>query len=85
MNGHGGKRQGAGRKTIEDENKLLAKLSPLEDVAFNKLKKGVESGDYNFVKLFFEYRFGKPKQTIEANLAGELSITWNEQKTYETK
>ena len=35
---HGGKRQGAGRKSKADEVSLIEKLSPLEDIAFNALK-----------------------------------------------
>ena len=63
--GHGGARQGAGRKPKADELELLAKLSPLDDKAFEALQKGVEKGDYNFTKLFMEYRFGKPKETVK--------------------
>lgn len=81
----GGKRPGAGRPTKADEDKLIQKLSALDDIAYEQLGKGVRKGDYNYVKLFFEYRHGKPKQTIDANLKGELTVTWNEQKTYETK
>jgi hypothetical protein len=50
----------------------------MDDVAFENLKKGVKSGDFQYIKMFFEYRFGKPKQTIDANVGGDLGITWNE-------
>jgi len=29
------------------------------------LEKGVKAGDFPFIKLFLEYRYGKPKQQIE--------------------
>jgi hypothetical protein len=79
----GGAREGAGRKPKADELKLLEKLSPMDDLAFEKLSEGVHSGDIQFLKMFFEYRFGKPKQTIDATVEGELSILWAEEKTYE--
>ena len=83
--GHGGVRKGAGRPPKADEIELIEKLSPMDGVALQKLEEGVKSGDYNFVKLFMEYRFGKPKQTIDANVTGEMGIHWTEQKTYEAK
>lgn len=81
--GHGGVRQGAGRPPKADEAKLIEKLSPLEDIAFEKLKAGVHSGDIQFIKMFFEYRYGKPKQPIQATVEGELNILWAEERTYE--
>lgn len=67
-NGHGGYRDGAGRKGKSEESKLIEKLSPLDDVAFEKLKEGVEKGDFQYIKMFMEYRFGKPRQTIDASV-----------------
>ena len=64
---HGGKREGAGRKPKADEQKLIERLSPLDDIALNALKIGLESDESWAVKLFMEYRYGKPKQTIEQN------------------
>lgn len=58
----GGKREGAGRKPKEHSEELIEKLSPLEDVAFKAMKHGIESGDYKWTKLYFEYRYGKPVQ-----------------------
>lgn len=81
-NGKGGAREGAGRKPKADEQKLIELLSPFEDIALKKLKEGVEKGDHNFIKLYMEYRFGKPKQTIDANLTGELLVNWIENKNY---
>lgn len=78
----GGARAGAGRKPKAAEIELIEKLSPLEDTALKELAKGVKSGDYNFIKLFMEYRYGKPKQQIDANIDGQLSVIWNEERTY---
>jgi hypothetical protein len=54
-----------GRKPKAKEIELIQTLSPLDKLAFETLKKGLENGEFNFVKLYFEYRFGKPKQFIE--------------------
>jgi len=82
MNGHGGKRAGSGRKPKAEELQLIELLSPLDDIALKQLEKGVRSGDIQFIKLFMAYRYGQPKQTIDANLTGELLVNWVEEKTY---
>jgi len=71
---HGGKRAGSGRKPKADEVSLIEKLSPLEDTAFEALKKGVEKGDFKFVQLFYNYYAGKPKETKDITLVEELPL-----------
>ena len=61
----GGFREGSGRKPKASEIELIELLSPLEAQAFEALAKGVNSGEFNYIKLFFEYRYGKPKQQID--------------------
>lgn len=72
----GGFRDGSGRKPKAKEIELIEKLSPLDEVAFKSLEKGVKSGDFAFIKLFMEYRFGKPKQqvTIEETIGQESKV-----------
>lgn len=65
---HGGKRQGAGRKPKADELNLIEKLTPLEDAAYQALKKGVESGDFKYVQLFYNYYAGKPRETKDIHI-----------------
>ena len=62
---HGGKRKNAGRKPKADEQELIERLSPLEDKGFKALQDGLDDGQSWAVKLFLEYRYGKPKQQIE--------------------
>ena len=57
----------AGRKPKADEQKLIERLSPLDDDAFKALKNAVQDNESWAVKLFMEYRYGKPKQQIEQN------------------
>jgi hypothetical protein len=68
----GGPRIGAGRPTKANELALIERLSPMDEIALKALKIGVSSGDFNFIKLFLEYRYGKPKQDI--GLSGSLNM-----------
>ena len=63
----GGKRENAGRKPKAEEQALIERLSPFEDVAVKKLEMAVRNGENWAIKLYFEYRYGKPRQTIEQN------------------
>lgn len=65
---HGGKRQGAGRRSKADEVNLIEKLGPLEDAAFQALKAGVEAGDFKYVQLFYNYYAGKPRETKDITI-----------------
>ena len=64
---HGGKRSGAGRKTRADEQELIEKLSPLEKKAYKALDEAITRGKDWAIKMWFEYTYGKPKQTIDQN------------------
>ena len=55
----------SGRKKKSDEIELIERLSPLDDEAFKQLKKGIEAGEFPYIKLFLEFRFGKPKAQKE--------------------
>lgn len=82
---NGGARPGGGRKPKADEQSLIERLSPMDDLAFEAIMEGVKNKDQAIIKLFMGYRFGQPKQTIDASLTGELNISWFEEKTYEPK
>lgn len=66
-NGHGGKRKGAGRKPKADEIAFIDKLDKIidSDEALQKLKELIKDDNFQALKLYIEYRFGKPKETIE--------------------
>jgi len=61
----GGAREGAGRKSKAEEQGLIEKLTPLEPMAFKALTDAINDGKDWAVKLFFQYKFGMPKQTID--------------------
>ena len=65
MNTHGGKRIGAGRKPKAEEQKLIEKLTPLNDLALESLKKGLEKKEQWAVKLYFEYFYGRLQQRVD--------------------
>ena len=77
---NGGKREGAGRKPKADEVELIERLSPMDDLALQKLKEGVNSGDFKFIQLFMNYRYGRPKEKKDITSNGETlnfgSIDW---------
>lgn len=70
---NGGARPGAGRKSKAEELKLIEKLTPMEETALQKLKAGIEKGDFTYLKLFFEYFYGKPTETIGVEHSGEIA------------
>ena len=65
MNTHGGKRAGAGRKAKAEEQKLIENLTPMNDIALESLKKGLEKKEQWADKLFFENFYGKPQQRVD--------------------
>ena len=42
-----------GRKPKAEEVKLIERLTPLEPQAYAALKKGIETGDFKFIQMFF--------------------------------
>jgi hypothetical protein len=59
----------SGRKPKTDEIALIEKLTPLSDKAFEELQKGIERGEFQFVRLWFQYMYGKPKQIAEVSIS----------------
>ena len=56
---------GAGRKPKADEQKLIEKLTPLNELALDSLKKGLEKKEQWAVKLYFEYFYGRPQHRVD--------------------
>jgi hypothetical protein len=70
-----GENRNAGRKPKATEIELIERLTPLEEIAFRAMKKGLESGDFAFLKLFLEFRFGRPKQQIHVEQPQKIIVT----------
>lgn len=66
----GGKREGAGRKSKAEELKLIEAMDNiLEDQrALEELAELVKKGNFSAIKLWLEYRYGKPKQYVEEHI-----------------
>ena len=65
MSTHGGKREGAGRKSKAEEQKLIEHLTPMNSKALKSLEQGLDKKEQWAVKLFFEYFYGKPQQRVD--------------------
>jgi len=72
----GGHRAGSGRKRKDVMNSLQEKLSPYEATALQKLYEGVKNGEYQFIKLYMEYRYGKPKEQVDITSGGNEIAQW---------
>lgn len=64
----------SGRKKKSDELAMIEKLTPLEDKAFKELEKGIERGEFAYIRLWFQYMYGKPKQISEVNITSEQPL-----------
>ena len=70
---NGGARAGAGRKPKADEIKLIENLDKAidQDYVFKKLHHLFAMGEMSAIRLYFEYRFGKPKQQLDIDATVE--------------
>jgi hypothetical protein len=80
MAAHGGKREGAGRKPKADEIKLIERIDNVidQDKAMMKLGELVMDGNMQAIKLYFEYRYGKPKESVDIHTTGENVVSFND-------
>ena len=71
MSKHGGKWEGAGRKSKAEEQKLKDHLTPINSKALKSLEQGLDKKEQWAVKLFFEYFYGKPQQRVDVTTNDE--------------
>ena len=64
-NNKGTKGNKGGRPSKAEEQKLIEKLTPLNDLALKALKESLEKKEHWSVKLYFEYFYGKPQQRVD--------------------
>lgn len=84
-NKHGGRRAGSGRKTKIEKSLMVNKLTPYDNKAFKALENGLDNGEAWAVKLFLEYRFGRPKQIIEQTNTHNFNEDFNITTIYNRK
>jgi hypothetical protein len=70
----------AGRKPKSDEIKLIERIDNdiPPDKAIKVLGKLVLEGNMQAIKLYFEYRYGKPKESVDIHTTGESSVSFND-------
>ncbi len=79
-NGHGGAREGAGRKTKAETlelDRILMECATEDDIKdmFRVLVKNGKRGNVNAIMAFLAYKYGKPKDKQEHS--GEVTINVN--------
>jgi len=73
---NGGHKTNGGRKPKAEEQKLIEKLTPLSEPAYKALTNALKDEQGWAVKLFFEYMYGKPKQSTDITTNGkEINIS----------
>jgi hypothetical protein len=77
---NGGKRDGAGRPKKADEQKLIEKLDNLIDneEVIKKLGEQILNGDGRAMSLYFGYRYGKPKESVDISSTDGFNINFND-------
>lgn len=79
-----GGNKNAGRKTKDEEGKLIERLDAIinSDEAIEVLKNKIRIGDMRAIQLYFNYRFGKPKENVTLSSDG-LSINFKDLLKFE--
>lgn len=77
---NGGARKGAGRKSKIDELQLIEKLDNLisKDAVIEKLGDMIMQGDGRAMNLYFTYRYGKPKESVDITSSEGLNINFKD-------
>jgi len=75
-NNSGTKGNKGGRPSKAEEQKLIEKLTPLEQEVLKKFEMNIKAGEKWAIELFFKYMYGLPKQQIEADVknTGQIPI-----------
>jgi hypothetical protein len=64
----------SGRRPKSEDIAMIEKLTPLDEIAFIKLKEGIEANQFAYLKLYFLYRFGRPREIQELTINNEVPI-----------
>lgn len=69
----------AGRKPKDVEGKLIERLDAIidKDEAIEILQNKIHSGDMRALQLYFNYRYGKPKESIDVT-SGGLNLSFKD-------
>ena len=77
---NGGAREGAGRPKKADEIKLIEKLDNLidNDEVIRTLGKQILKGDSRAMSLYFGYRYGKPKESVDITSSEGFTVNFKD-------
>ena len=77
---NGGVRQGAGRPKKADEIKLIEKLDTQidNDEVIKTLGKQILKGDSRAMNLYFGYRYGKPKESVDISSSDGFNVNFRD-------
>ena len=77
---NGGAREGAGRPKKADEIKLIEKLDNLidNDEVIKTLGKQILKGDSRAMSLYFGYRYGKPKESVDITSSEGFTVSFKD-------
>ena len=77
---NGGARDGAGRPKKADEIKLIEKLDNLidNDEVIKTLGKQILKGDSRAMSLYFGYRYGKPKESVDITSSEGFTVNFKD-------
>jgi len=77
---NGGAREGAGRPKKSDEIKLIEKLDNLidNDEVIKTLGKQILKGDSRAMSLYFGYRYGKPKESVDITSSEGFTVSFKD-------
>lgn len=72
----GGARAGAGRKPKAEKEKLMESLDAVmnQHDVLEQLARLVQQGDFRAIKLWMEYRFGKPAEHVEHTHTEDIEL-----------
>jgi len=70
----------AGRKPKDEELKIVERLDNIinQDEAIHKLKELIEKGNLQAIKLYLNYRYGQPRESIDVHQENSDGINFNE-------
>ena len=77
---NGGSRAGSGRPRKADEVRLIEKMDNLidNDEVIKTLGQQVLKGDSRAMSLYFGYRYGKPKESVDINSSEGFNINFKD-------
>jgi DUF2075 family protein len=77
---NGGARQGSGRPKKADEIKLIERLDNIidNDEVIKTLGQQILKGDSRAMSLYFGYRYGKPKESVDITSSKGFNINFKE-------